>query len=117
MPVILCVDDDAFALRIRKLVLETQGYEVKTATTADEAFQILTSSPIDLVITDHILPRKTGAELLTDIKRLFPDLPVLVLSGMVQPPAGTEAADGYVTKGESVEAFLTHVASLLPNGH
>ena len=117
MAVILCVDDDASALEIRKLVLERHGYEVKKATTADEAMEILTSSPIDLVITDHLLTGKTGAELVADIKRLSPSLPVLVLSGMTEPPPGTELADLYITKGEGVYAFLRHVESLLPHSY
>jgi len=113
MTVILCVDDDASALEIRKLVLERQGYEVRTATSADEALEVLASVPIDLVITDYFLTGKTGGELVADIKKLKPSIPVLVFSGMVEAPAGTELADRNVTKGEGVYTFLRHIESLL----
>jgi CheY-like chemotaxis protein len=115
MAVILCVDDDASALKIRKLVLETQGYEVRTAASAGEAMEILALASIDLVITDHLLQGRTGGELLADIRRFRPNLPVLVFSGMPEPPAGTELADRFVSKGEGVDAFLAHIASLLPH--
>ena len=76
---ILCVDDEADALLVRKAVLKSAGYEVVTALTAGDALAILRSSDIDLVITDHLLPGVTGIEMARQIKSAKPYLPILLL--------------------------------------
>ena len=111
--VILCVDDDAAALRVRALVLSSAGYEVVSASNVNEALGILRTRPVDLVITDHLLPGATGAELAAHIKRHKPNIPVALLSGFSEPPEGAEYADAYLQKGMGVPEFLAAVRNLL----
>ena len=113
LPVILCVDDDAAALTVRALVLSSAGYEVISASNANEALAILTTHPIDLVITDHLLGRGTGAELAAHIKRHKPHVLIALLSGLSEPPEGAEYADVYLLKGTGVPEFLAAVRKLL----
>jgi CheY-like chemotaxis protein len=112
-PVILCVDDEATALMIRKLVLEQAGFRVLTASSAQQALEVLTGTPVDLVLSDHLMPDTTGARLAAMVKELQPRTPFLLLSGVNDLPAGAEAADGFMSKLEGPEAMIVKVRSLL----
>ena len=81
---VLMVDDDPGQLRIRQSVLRTAGLEVNLASNAEGALEILRSKgcEIGVVITDHLLPGLQGADLVRELRRLHPSLPVVVLSGM-----------------------------------
>ena len=110
---ILCVDDEAGALLVRKAVLKSAGYKVITALNAGDALAILRSSDIHLVITDHLLPGVTGIEMARQMKSAKPDLPILLLSGVVDPPDGIECVDKFLGKTEGAEKLLETIAGLL----
>ena len=57
---ILCLDDDPDLLYLHRVVLERAGYDVLSATEAAEAMRLLDANPIDMVITDHVMPGKSG---------------------------------------------------------
>ncbi len=97
---ILCVDDEAGALHLRNAVLEHAGYAVVAAATADEAFSVFDPNTIDLVISDHLLPGASGAELADRIKALKPDIPIMLLSGVTDRPSTAHHIDRFITKGE-----------------
>src|ERR1044071_8215830 len=99
-PVILCVDDEENPLLLRKLVLQKNGYEVLTATSAKQALEILPIQAIDLVLSDIIMPGMTGDELARQIKSLDPKMPVVLVSGVNEVPAGAGYADLFVSKVE-----------------
>src|SRR5437588_12189257 len=84
-PVILCVDDSASQLWLRAQVLEQNGYSVLQATTAVRALQMLTESPVSLVMSDHMLTETTGSELDGEIKSIKPHVPVAISSGAPIP--------------------------------
>ena len=111
--VILCVDDDSVGLTTRRMVLMAAGYEVLTAVSGAGAFRLLQRKHVDLVITDHFLPGMSGAELTVAAKKLNPQLPIILLSGAIEPLPGCEQADLVVTKGSSPEEFLNMIAQLL----
>jgi PleD family two-component response regulator len=69
-PVLLCIEDDETQLRLRKAVIEKNGYFVLCATSASGALRMLRESPVSLVIADHMLERITGAELAAEIKTI-----------------------------------------------
>ncbi len=110
---ILCVDDEAGALLVRKAVLKSAGYEVLTALSAGDALAIMRSSDVDLVITDHLLPGVSGIEMARQIKSAKPYLPILLLSGVIEPPDGIECVDKFLGKTEGPEKLLETVAGLL----
>lgn len=80
--VLLCEDDDSVRDLTRR-VLESAGYEVLEASTPAEAAQIAQeySSPIDVLLTDMVMPELNGRELATLIKSLRPDIRVLYMTG------------------------------------
>ena len=80
---ILVVDDEPPVLRVMSRVLERVGYNVLQASDAFQAQDIIRglSQPIDLLLTDVMMPRMKGTELAQWLKDQIPDIPVLLVSG------------------------------------
>ena len=113
-PVILCVDDDVPALALRCLVLSSAGYEVLTAADGAAALELFRCIRVDLVITDYWLPGRTGTQVAAEMKRLKPVIPIVLFSGLVEAPLGSDCADLVITKGMPAVEFLREVGKLLP---
>jgi len=112
-PVLLCVDDNGRALSIRKLVLESAGYTVLTAESTDIALQLFTESTVDLVLSDYLLPGKTGTQLAAEMKKVKPEVPIVIFSGVTEIPEGIGNADIFLSKTETPAVVLATVAKLL----
>lgn len=110
--VLLIVDDDPDELTILTLMLERAGYAVISAATADEALTLLAGSDVHLVVTDHLLPRMSGAELARRVKQEHASLPVLVISGLLDPPEGI-APEEFMCKVDGPEVLIQRIDSLL----
>jgi CheY-like chemotaxis protein len=111
--VILCVDDEENPLALRKLVLQKAGYEVTTAASAKEALAITSSRPIDLVVSDYLMPGTNGTELAQRLKAEHPTLPVVLISGINEIPAGAEYADAFLSKVEGPDILCKRIAAIL----
>lgn len=72
MKKIMLVDDEMHILRIMKLSLEKQGYEIVTYSNGEDAFNALKQGWPDVLITDIQMPRMTGEELCKNIRIEFP---------------------------------------------
>jgi DNA-binding response OmpR family regulator len=112
-PMILCVDDDPISLKIRAKMLSLDGYDVLTASDADTAMELFLKHPISLVITDHLLPGRSGAVLAAAMKSSNPNVPIIILSGLPEFPAEALVADLFLTKGMAPERFLAEVSNLV----
>ena len=112
-PRILCVNDDETALRTRKLFLESQGYEVLATTRSQEALEIIRSTPIDLVIADHYLWYSAEAQVAVQIKQVNSSLPIVVFSGVVEPPENMRGVDAFVTKIDGPGGLLNVISNLV----
>ena len=112
-PLVLCIDDAEVALRVRKLLLANAGYEVLTAASGEKGLGLFRDNPIELVIADHFLCDTSGVEIAEEMKNLKPEVPILIVSGASDPPAGLEFADGFLSKGEGPDALLHVIANLL----
>lgn len=86
MPKVLLVDDDATQVQIRQAVLRRAGFEVESVQTAAEALERVKSGTqsgdLGLVITDHLMPRSSGADLVRQIREVNPSVPVMVVTGL-----------------------------------
>lgn len=111
--VILCVDDEENQLTIRKFLLEREGYEVLIASSGQQALELLSRCEIDLVLSDHLMPGLTGAELARQIKLRKPDLPVILISAVNEIPPGAEFANIFMSKLDGPVAMCKNIASLL----
>ena len=78
---ILVVDDEKPCLSLLQWHLQRNGYEVLTAMNGDEALKVLEKHSVDLVITDIIMPGKDGLETIRDIRKRWPTLKVIAISG------------------------------------
>jgi CheY-like chemotaxis protein len=111
---ILCVDDEAIGLSVRKMTLESDGYRVLTAENGPDGLAIFSAEKVDLVILDYKMPGMNGDVVAERMKRLKPSVPILLLSAYVDLPQETLAlADRYMTKGEGPVPMLQAVAELL----
>ena len=112
-PVVLCIDDDELALRVRKLLLSSAGYDVLTASSGEAGLEMLKQNPVNLVIADHFLSAKTGTEIAKEMKELKPEVPILIVSGSDEAPGGLEFVDGFLPKAEAPNVLLDTMARLL----
>jgi DNA-binding NtrC family response regulator len=71
---ILLIDDDPLLLRALKQELKREPYTLHTAHSAAEAVQVLYEIAIDVVLTDHHMPDRTGLEFLCELKSSFPNV-------------------------------------------
>ncbi len=89
--VILFVDDDPLIAMSTTEMLEDLGHRVIGANSALHALDIIKSEqPIDLMVTDHVMPGMTGIELAAASRRLRPSLPILLATGYADLPEGAQ---------------------------
>ncbi len=78
---VLIVDDEKDFVEMFALRLETQGEKVSTAFSGKEALEVLEKAPIDVVILDIRMPGMDGIDTLKQIKKLYPNIEVILLTG------------------------------------
>lgn len=78
---ILIIDDDKFVRTSIRAVLEGAEYEVAEAGDADAGIDLQHRTPFDVVIVDLVMPNKEGLETIRELKRDYPNLPIVAISG------------------------------------
>jgi DNA-binding NtrC family response regulator len=78
---ILIIDDDHQLRAMLRQMLERAGYEVAEAANGADGLKLCRIQVPDLVITDLIMPEKEGVETMLELKRDFPNTPVIAISG------------------------------------
>jgi HTH-type transcriptional regulator, bacterioopsin transcriptional activator and related proteins len=79
---VLCVENQPEYLEALRYMLETSGFEVVPATTAKQAISLLTENSIQGVLLEYDLPDSTGTAVRAEMKRIKPDVPVLLFAGV-----------------------------------
>jgi CheY-like chemotaxis protein len=111
---ILCIDDEANGLRIRKMLLQTRGYEVMTALSGPEGLELLDAHPFSAVVVDYSMPGMNGGEVAAEIKRRNPKVKILMLSAYVDlPEDALRWVDKRSVKGVSPTTLLADLEQLL----
>jgi DNA-binding response OmpR family regulator len=114
---ILVVDDEPKLSRSLALILQRTGYVVTTAASAREAIQLLQAGAYDLVFLDIKLPDQSGVQLLSQVRGMYPDMPVLMLTAHASLETAIEAvragASDYLLKPIDPEAILARVGKIL----
>jgi nitrogen regulation protein NR(I) len=77
---VLIVDDEMNIRRVLAAMLKREGYEVTTAADGEQALAVLQRSPVHVVVTDMVMPRLGGMELLNRVGAEFPDVPVILIT-------------------------------------
>ena len=105
------IEDNKAYLRVRKAVLEREGYSVLAASTGTEALKSFREAAVSLVLSDHMLRGTTGVALAQQLKAIKPHVPFVLYSGMVPEIMGN--VDCFISKDETVPNFLSVIKSLI----
>lgn len=115
-PPILIVDDENGPRQALRMLLK-EDYEVHVTDNVDAALAILERTPVDLVITDIRMPKKTGVDLLREAKAAHPDVQIIVLTGYGQLETAVKAVEygafSYMEKPFDNEVMLNLVSAAI----
>lgn len=114
---ILAVDDSEPMRKMVELVLKSAGYAVTLAVDGVDGVAKFRSGRFDLIVTDINMPNMHGVELIKEIRKLNPDIPILALTTESEDQMrkkGAEAgADGWIVKPFRPAQFLDIVRQVL----
>ena len=102
MATILLVEDDDLVRDMLAQVLKRAGHEVNCAANGDEATEILQGSEPDIMVTDIIMPKKSGITLISEVKNQHPNMEIIAISG-----GGRLDPTGYLDLSESLGATVS----------
>ncbi len=102
MAKILLVEDDDLVRDMLTQVLQRAHHEVQSAVDGEEASQILQSMTPDLMVTDIIMPKKSGITLISEVKNKHPNMEIIAISG-----GGRLDPTGYLDLSESLGATVS----------
>lgn len=110
---ILVVEDEPNLASVIERGLEGQGYQPLVAETGEDALHFVRTEQLDLVLLDIALPDRDGDEVLVDIRRLRPDLPVIMVTARddmaTRIGALDRGADDYITKPFNFDELLARI--------
>ncbi len=102
MAKILLVEDDNLVRDMLTQVLQRASHTVTTATNGEEATDMLRTESPDIMITDIIMPKKSGITLISEVKNRHPNLEIIAISG-----GGRLDPTGYLDLSESLGASVS----------
>jgi len=105
-PSILVVDDDPGVRESVRRLLVREGYEVRLAADGAEGRAVFEENPTDLVVTDMIMPREHGLDLIKDLRKRHPDVRILAISG-----GGNFGPQAYKPEAITTQAYLAGAAA------
>jgi len=117
-PCVLLVEDDRSVRRYLEVTLQRSGYQVVTAADGLEAMKLALSSPIDVIVTDAIMPNLSGQELARFLRSnpKLSHLPIVMLTGQENHEAwagGENLIDAFLIKPVRAEDLKSCLAGLL----
>jgi len=114
---ILAVDDDALVLANTRAMLEDLGHTVLVALSGEQAIEKLEHArAVDLVITDHAMPKMTGTDLAKVVVARRPGTPIILATGYAELPAGADAGLPRLAKPYRQEDLVDAIASAIGTG-
>jgi DNA-binding response OmpR family regulator len=121
MPFILVVDDELPIRKLLRHILEEAGYDVIEASDGEEAMRLARGVSIALLITDLVMPRKEGIELIQEFRKAFTATKIIAMSGVgcgqYLRMAALLGADAALMKPFDAADLLATVARLLSEAH
>ncbi len=114
---ILIVDDEDLLLTMGQMILSSYGYTVLTASDGRKALELAQNPdlPLDLVITDLVMPGMSGRELVEHLKQCRPDTPILTMTGYVHP--SLKSSENCLQKPFTSQSLLSKVKEVLNDNH
>lgn len=86
---ILIIDDDERTRKLFRKILEKAEYEVSEAPNGKVGIRLYHEQPADLIITDIIMPEKEGIETIMELRKEFPEIKIIAMSGGGRIDAGS----------------------------
>ncbi len=115
---ILCIDDDRSMLGYQRALLERRGFALLTAASARQGLQIAAACAVAAVIVDYHMPEMNGHELATEMKRLRPEVPiVMVTSDDNIAEYALKVVDAFVSKSEAPSRLLPVITRICGETH
>ena len=90
MPRILVIDDNEAFKKMTCEILKSEGYEVLSASHGKEGIKLCRMQPVDLIVTDLLMPDMDGIETIRELRSASPDSKVIVVSGGGAAGSGDE---------------------------
>lgn len=78
---ILIIDDDASIRFILEKTLTAEGFEMESASNGEDAVELAMANPFDLILTDLIMPEKSGFQTITALREIRPETAIIAMSG------------------------------------
>lgn len=117
MASIIVVDDERSMRDFLKILLEKEGYDVRTTDNGNEVLPMLKEHPADVVISDIRMPEIGGIQLLEIIKSKYPELPVIIITAFASPDDAVQAmrnsAFDYISKPFNVDELKSVISSAI----
>ncbi len=120
MPRILLVDDDDSFRKMLRLSLVRLGHEVVEARDGKEAVRLVREGPPDVMVTDLVMPEKEGLETIDEVRRQYPGLEIIAMSGGGRVNASdylkiarAMGADQVLAKPFSIDEIAASLSSVL----
>lgn len=111
---IVWIDDYEPGLALYKLMFESLGYRVLTASRGAAGIELAQSDQVDAVVTDYEMPELNGEVVVNTLKAARPSLPIVLFSGSSQIPERLlNLVDGYCDKAESRDTLVGAIQSVL----
>jgi DNA-binding response OmpR family regulator len=114
---ILVIEDDPSILRGLQLNLGMEGYTVRSAMDGETGLRLALTEKPDLVVLDLMLPRLGGLDIVREVRKADPDLPILIVSAKgqeIDKVAGLQlGADDYMVKPFGLKELLARIDALL----
>ncbi len=99
---VLVIDDEPQIRSMLRMMLERAGHEVEEAPDGIEGIRIYRNNPVDLIISDLIMPNKDGIGMIIELKKEFPDVKIIAMSG-----GGLNKPEGYLEGAKKLGAQRT----------
>ncbi len=99
---VLIIDDEPQIRSMVRLILEREGYTVLEAADGAEGLKIFREKPADLILTDLIMPNKDGIGMIIELKKEFPGVKIIAMSG-----GGLNRPEGYLRGAQKLGAAAT----------
>lgn len=113
---ILLVDNGAHGLQCRKAVLEDLGHKVIPVSSAVDALEMFSPAKFDMVVTGYRMPRVSGVDLIAHVKKMSPNTPAILFSGIADAIGLNEestGADAVIQKSANEVSHLTRAVARL----
>jgi len=116
---ILVVDDSSTNIVLLEAILNGQGYEIETAQSVKEAYQIIKKETVNLILLDLLMPRISGYDFLKEIKsnESTRDIPVIIVSAVADAENRKKSIElgamDFINKPIDIQYFIEKIETIL----